>query len=187
MLEKHHRTALIEAAGLRRTASGMAAPYDECFGQGGLSRPQWTGMIEAIERLGAARLNARWDEGRRIIREHGVTYNVYGDPQGRDRPWSLDPVPLILSAPEWRGLEAGLIQRSRLLNWVLRDLYLGTQRLIVDGFIPPELVYSNPGFLRTCRGLPVAGQVMLHLYGADLVRSASGQWMTFADRTRSAP
>ena len=186
MLEKHHGTALIEAAGLRRTASGMAAPHDECFGQGGLPRPQWTGMIEAIERLGAARLNARWDEGRRIIREHGVTYNVYGDPQGRDRPWSLDPVPLILSAPEWRGLEAGLIQRSRLLNWVLRDLYLGTQRLIVDGFIPPELVYSNPGFLRPCRGLPVAGQVMLHLYGADLVRSASGQWMTFADRTQSA-
>ena len=143
-------------------------------------------MIEAIERLGAARLNARWDEGLRIIREHGVTYNVYGDPQGRDRPWSLDPVPLILSAPEWRGLEAGLIQRSRLLNWVLRDLYLGTQRLIADGFIPPELVYSNPGFLRPCRGLPVAGQVMLHLYGADLVRSASGQWMTFADRTQSA-
>ena len=186
MLEKHHGTALIEAAGLRRTANGMAAPHDECFGQGGLPRPQWTGMIEAIERLGAARLNARWDEGRRIIREHGVTYNVYGDPQGRDRPWSLDPVPLILSAPEWRGLEAGLIQRSRLLNWVLRDLYLGTQRLIVDGFIPPELVYSNPGFLRPCRGLPVAGQVMLHLYGADLVRSASGQWMTFADRTQSA-
>lgn len=186
MLEKHHGTALIEAAGLRRTASGMPAPHDECFGQGGLPRPQWTGMIEAIERLGAARLNARWDEGLRIIREHGVTYNVYGDPQGRDRPWSLDPVPLILSAPEWRGLEAGLIQRSRLLNWVLRDLYLGTQRLIVDGFIPPELVYSNPGFLRPCRGLPVAGQVMLHLYGADLVRSASGQWMTFADRTQSA-
>ena len=186
MLEKHHGTALIEAAGLRRTASGMAAPHDECFGQGGLPRPQWTGMIEAIERLGAARLNARWDEGLRIIREHGVTYNVYGDPQGRDRPWSLDPVPLILSAREWRGLEAGLIQRSRLLNWVLRDLYLGTQRLIADGFIPPELVYSNPGFLRPCRGLPVAGQVMLHLYGADLVRSASGQWMTFADRTQSA-
>ena len=186
MLEKHHGTALIEAAGTHRTGAGMPAPHDECFGQGGLPRPQWTGMIEAIERLGAARLNARWDEGLRIIREHGVTYNVYGDPQGRDRPWSLDPVPLILSAPEWRGLEAGLIQRSRLLNWVLRDLYLGTQRLIVDGFIPPELVYSNPGFLRPCRGLPVAGQVMLHLYGADLVRSASGQWMTFADRTQSA-
>ena len=186
MLEKHHGTALISAAGTHRTGAGMPAPHDECFGQGGLPRPQWTGMIEAIERLGAARLNARWDEGLRIIREHGVTYNVYGDPQGRDRPWSLDPVPLILSAPEWRSLEAGLIQRSRLLNWVLRDLYLGTQRLIADGFIPPELVYSNPGFLRPCRGLPVAGQVMLHLYGADLVRSASGQWMTFADRTQSA-
>ena len=186
MLEKHHGTALISAAGTHRTGAGMPAPHDECFGEGGRPRPQWAGMIDAIERLGTARLNARWDEGLRIIREHGVTYNVYGDPQGRDRPWSLDPVPLILSAPEWRGLEAGLIQRSRLLNWVLRDLYLGTQRLIADGFIPPELVYSNPGFLRPCRGLPVAGQVMLHLYGADLVRSASGQWMTFADRTQSA-
>ena len=186
MLEKHYGTALISAAGTHRTGAGMPAPHDECFGEGGRPRPQWAGMIDAIERLGTARLNARWDEGLRIIREHGVTYNVYGDPQGRDRPWSLDPVPLILSAPEWRGLEAGLIQRSRLLNWVLRDLYLGTQRLIVDGFIPPELVYSNPGFLRPCRGLPVAGQVMLHLYGADLVRSASGQWMTFADRTQSA-
>ena len=186
MLEKHYGTALISAAGTHRTGAGMPAPHDECFGEGGRPRPQWAGMIDAIERLGTARLNARWDEGLRIIREHGVTYNVYGDPQGRDRPWSLDPVPLILSAPEWRGLEAGLIQRSRLLNWVLRDLYLGTQRLIADGFIPPELVYSNPGFLRPCRGLPVAGQVMLHLYGADLVRSASGQWMTFADRTQSA-
>ena len=186
MLEKHHGTALISAAGTHRTGAGMPAPHDECFGEGGGPRPQWAGMIDAIERLGTARLNARWDEGLRIIREHGVTYNVYGDPQGRDRPWSLDPVPLILSAPEWRSLEAGLIQRSRLLNWVLRDLYLGTQRLIADGFIPPELVYSNPGFLRPCRGLPVAGQVMLHLYGADLVRSASGQWMTFADRTQSA-
>ena len=186
MLEKHYGTALISAAGTHRTGAGMPAPHDECFGEGGRPRPQWAGMIDAIERLGTARLNARWDEGLRIIREHGVTYNVYGDPQGRDRPWSLDPVPLILSAPEWRGLEAGLIQRSRLLNWVLRDLYLGTQRLIADGFIPPELVYSNPGFLRPCRGLPVAGQVMLHRYGADLVRSASGQWMTFADRTQSA-
>ena len=186
MLEKHYGTALISAAGTHRTGAGMPAPHDECFGEGGRPRPQWAGMIDAIERLGTARLNARWDEGLRIIREHGVTYNVYGDPQGRDRPWSLDPVPLILSAPEWRSLEAGLIQRSRLLNWVLRDLYLGTQRLIADGFIPPELVYSNPGFLRPCRGLPVAGQVMLHLYGADLVRSASGQWMTFADRTQSA-
>ena len=186
MLEKHHGAALISAAGTHRTGAGMPAPHDECFGEGGRPRPQWAGMIDAIERLGTARLNARWDEGLRIIREHGVTYNVYGDPQGRDRPWSLDPVPLILSAPEWRSLEAGLIQRSRLLNWVLRDLYLGTQRLIADGFIPPELVYSNPGFLRPCRGLPVAGQVMLHLYGADLVRSASGQWMTFADRTQSA-
>lgn len=186
MLETPQASALIRPAGMRRTTGGLPAPHDECFGEDGRPRTQWASMIEAIERLGPARLSARWDEGLRIIREHGVTYNVYGDPQGRDRPWSLDPVPLILSAAEWRTLEAGLAQRSRLLNLILRDLYLGTQRLLVDGFLPPELVYSNPGFLRPCRGLPVAGQVLLHLYGADLVRSEDGGWRCFADRTQSA-
>jgi len=186
MLETSQVRSLIGPSGTRRMAAGLPPPHDECFGGDGQPRPQWAAMVEAFERLGTPRLNARWDEGLRIIREHGVTYNVYGDPQGRDRPWSLDPVPLILSASEWRDLEAGLVQRSHLLNLILRDLYLGTQRLLVDGFLPPELIYSNPGFLRPCRGLPVAGQVLLHLYGADLVRSGGGQWRCFADRTQSA-
>ena len=28
----------------------------------------------------------------KLLRENGVTYNVYGDPRGTDRPWELDPV-----------------------------------------------------------------------------------------------
>jgi uncharacterized circularly permuted ATP-grasp superfamily protein/uncharacterized alpha-E superfamily protein len=130
-------------------------------------------------------LTARRDEGLRIIREHGITYNVYGDPKGCDRPWELDLVPIPIAAAEWRVLEAGLVQRSRLLNLILRDIYSGTQRLLLDGLLPPELIYPNPGFLRPCRGIPVAGQVHLHLSAVDLVRSPSGAWVAFADRTSS--
>ncbi|MFM8880495.1 MAG: circularly permuted type 2 ATP-grasp protein [Verrucomicrobiota bacterium] len=185
LLDTRQRILPIAATGTAPAPARLSAPYDECFEAGPLPRPHWASLLETLDRLGPAGIGSRWEEGLRIIREHGITYNVYGDPQGRDRPWSLDPVPQLLSPTEWRTLEAGLIQRSRLLNLILRDIYLGTQRIVGNGFIPPELVYSNPGFLRPCRGLPVAGQVFLHLYGADLVRSGSGDWMAFADRTQS--
>ena len=45
--------------------------------------------------LGLGELTHRWEEARHLIRENGVTYNVYGDPRGMDRPWELDPVPLL--------------------------------------------------------------------------------------------
>ena len=69
---------------------------------------------------------------RRLIIENGVTYNVYADAQGRDRPWMLDPLPYLLTAQEWHSIEAGVAQRARLLNAVLADLY-GPQQLLSEG------------------------------------------------------
>jgi uncharacterized circularly permuted ATP-grasp superfamily protein len=63
----------------------------------------------------------------RQIQENGVTYNVYADPKGADRPWELDLLPHVLAADEWQQLSAGIAQRARLLNAVLADLY-GPQR-----------------------------------------------------------
>ena len=40
---------------------------------------------------GRDELTRRWEQARRLIRENGITHNVYGDPNGLDRPWSLDP------------------------------------------------------------------------------------------------
>ncbi|MDZ7606926.1 MAG: hypothetical protein U5K79_15355 [Cyclobacteriaceae bacterium] len=41
----------------------------------------------------------KWDDRERIVanqlRENGVTYNIYGDPAGMNRPWMLDPVPVV--------------------------------------------------------------------------------------------
>ena len=46
-----------------------------------------------------------------------------------ERPWQLDPLPLLLGAAEWQHLETGLIQRATLLNLILADCY-GPQELI---------------------------------------------------------
>jgi uncharacterized circularly permuted ATP-grasp superfamily protein len=149
--------------------------FDEMEESPSTPRPHWRPFIESLQELGRHELVSRWENGRRLIREHGVTYNVYGDPKGMDRPWGLDFVPLLITAEEWAGIEAGLVQRSRLLNLILADIYGGSQRLLRDGFLPPELVYANPGFLRPCRGIHVASEVYLHLLACDLGRSPDGR------------
>src|ERR1041385_6694001 len=125
--------------------------YDESTTEAGIPRSHWRHFFSLFEGLGREELSVRWENGRRIIREHGVTYNVYGDPQGMDRPWELDMVPLLIPPNEWRAIEAGLIQRAKLFNLILADFY-GPQRLLRDGLLPPALVFANPGFLRACHG-----------------------------------
>ena len=49
------------------------------------------------ETLGNDEVRRRWEESQDLIRQNGVTYNVYGDPRGMNRPWQLDPIPLLIS------------------------------------------------------------------------------------------
>jgi uncharacterized circularly permuted ATP-grasp superfamily protein/uncharacterized alpha-E superfamily protein len=165
--------------------SAGSGVFDEMYQGPSTPRPHWRPLIESLQRLGRHELQSRWENGRRIIREHGVSYNTYGSPDGTDRPWGLDLVPLLVTGEEWARIEAGLIQRLRLLNLILADIYGGSQRLLRDGFLPPELIYANPGFLRPCRGVQVVSRVYLHLLACDLGRSPDGQWWVLSDRAQS--
>jgi uncharacterized circularly permuted ATP-grasp superfamily protein/uncharacterized alpha-E superfamily protein len=137
-----------------------------------------------LDSLGVEELTRRWEQARRLIRENGVTYNVYGDPQGMHRPWELDAVPLVIAPEEWEHLAAALAQRVQVLNAVLADVY-GPQTLLRTGLVPPELVFAHPGFLRPCHNVRVPQNHYLHLYAADLMRASDGQWWVLADRTQS--
>src|SRR6201996_7237264 len=158
--------------------------YDEMVRAPGVFRPQWDDYIAALSGLGGEELARRWKAARQRIRDNGVTYNVYGDPQGMHRPWSLDAIPILISAAEWRSLETGLIQRATLLNWILADLY-GDQKLLHGGHLPPAIVFGNPGFLRPCHGIRVPDNNYLHILAVDLARSADGQWWVLADRAQA--
>ena len=63
----------------------------------GRLRPHWQPFVGQIATMGLAELQRRWEEAKHLIRENGVTYNVYGDPRGMDRPWELDPLPLLIA------------------------------------------------------------------------------------------
>ncbi len=164
-----------------RPAEGI---YDEMCSAAGVYRPHWNAYMTSLSEIGREELARRWKTARQRIRENGVSYNVYGDPLGMDRPWILDAIPILISPNEWRDLEAGLIQRARLLNWILADLY-GPQKLLRGGHLPPAIVFGNPGFWRPCCNLPLPDQTHLHLLAVDLARSADGQWWVLSDRLQA--
>jgi uncharacterized circularly permuted ATP-grasp superfamily protein/uncharacterized alpha-E superfamily protein len=164
--------------------NAVSGHYDEMTLPSGELRPHWRGLVAALQRLGGEEFFRRWREGQRLIEENGVTYNVYGDPRGVDRPWQLDPIPLLVSSEEWAGIEAAVSQRALLLDRMLADVY-GERRLLHEALLPPELVYGNPNFLRPCHGVRVPGDCHLHAFAADLARSPNGQWWVIGDRTQA--
>ena len=92
-------------------------------------------------------------------------------------------MPLIIAPEEWRGLERALIQRARLFEGILADLY-GPQRLLASGAIPHQLVFSDPSFLRPCQDLRPAGRlhpVLRH----RLARGPDGRWRVIDTHTET--
>src|ERR1700681_2861219 len=125
--------------------------YNELASDGVTPRAHWDPFIGSLKNIGSDELARRWERAERRIRENGVTYNIYTDPLGKNRPWAIDPVPLLVPPEEWRFIEAGIIQRAELLNLVLQDIY-GERRLISGGDLPSALVFANPAFLRPLAG-----------------------------------
>ena len=158
--------------------------FDELFTNGGEPRPQWARFYRDISSASTGEIAEMRAAAERQIRDSGVTYNVYADPQGHDRPWDLNVLPLIIDAQEWAQIEAGITQRAWLLNSVLADIY-GPQQLMRDGLIPAPLVHAHSGFLRPAHNAAVPGGIHLHIYGADLARSPDGKWWVLTDRTQA--
>ena len=157
---------------------------DEMIEPDGALRAHWQVCVSMLDELGERELGRRWDHARRIIHENGVTHNVYGDPNGLDRPWNLDLIPLLIPPLEWQRVREGLIQRARLLDCLLADLY-GPMETILGGMLPPELVWANAGFLRACHGVSPPQGRWLHFYAADLVRTPDGRFEVMSDRTQA--
>ena len=157
---------------------------DECFLPNDEAKDTWKNLLANIDRLGAAELKIRQQELLKLLQENGVTYNVYGDNNGMNRPWLLDTVPLIISAVEWRTMERGMKQRAHILDKILEDLY-GERVLLKKGIIPPELIYSHPGFLRPCDKIKLPGEHQLTFYSADLSRGPDGKVWVIKDRAQA--
>jgi uncharacterized circularly permuted ATP-grasp superfamily protein/uncharacterized alpha-E superfamily protein len=155
---------------------------DEFFESGHQPRSAAAPLVAFLDEIGSAGLRQRTDQVRQLVRDHGVSYSVPGHGPSSDRPWCLDVLPALLDSGEFSALARGLAERAHLLDRILKDLY-GPQRLIREGYLPARLVLGNPTFLRPCHGVDLASH--LHLYAADLVRTAGGALCVLRDRTQA--
>ena len=181
--EARTRDGVPRKGGMFAGYAHIAGVFDEMRGANGDARPHFETLLSELDALGIEEIQRRRDACEQIIHEQGITYTVYGDASGTERPWRLDPIPLVISQTEWRGVEKALIQRATLINRILADSY-GKQDLIRTAWLPPALVFAQPDFLRPVHGLKPPGDTFLHFYAADLARSPDGRWWVISDRTQ---
>jgi len=144
----------------------------------------WRQFFSTLENDSAADMDQRAANLARQVRDNGITYNVYADENGPQRPWSLDLFPLIVDPASWQRIEVGVLQRMRLLERVMADVY-GPQTLLHDGLLPPALVHAHPGYLRAMHGVEPVGERYLHIAAFDLARGPDGNWWLEAQRSQA--
>ncbi|MBV5290988.1 MAG: circularly permuted type 2 ATP-grasp protein [Curvibacter lanceolatus] len=144
----------------------------------------WSDFFKHLGSEGLADLDHREASLKRQIRDNGVTYNVYADASGPQRPWSLDLFPLIINPESWQQIEAGVLQRVRVLDRVMADVY-GPQHLLSSGLLPAALVQGHPGYLRAMKGVKPVGGSHLHIAAFDLARGPDGNWWVVSQRTQA--
>ena len=153
----------------------MRAPNGEVYAH-------WSYLYNAWQSMGPTELSTRKDELNALLRENGVTYNIYSEAHEKD--WPLDILPVVISSSEWATLERGLIQRAELQSLLFKDIY-GPQRLIAEGILPPEFVFGHPEWLPSACPPELSATSHIPLSGFDLTRGPDGQWRVLADRVQN--
>ncbi len=146
--------------------------------------PHWADFLSHLGASGIQSLPARHDSMMRQVRDNGMTYNVYANADQPQRPWSLDLLPLILSNTDWQQIQSGVLQRMRLLEGIMSDVY-GMQHLLKQGALPYALVQGHPGYLNALQGSSPVGGRYLNLAAFDLVKGPDGCWWLLSQRTQA--
>jgi uncharacterized circularly permuted ATP-grasp superfamily protein len=157
--------------------------YDEMFTPSGEIRPGYQHFKDRVEQLTPEEFQRRQISAERALMAMGITFNVYSENEGTERIMPVDIIPRIVHAQEWEKMEKGLIQRITALNLFLADVY-SDQKIIKDGIIPREVIYSSKNFLAPCMGIKPPKNIWIHITGTDLIRGNNGEYMILEDNLR---
>lgn len=157
--------------------------FDELLDPSGTVRAHWRRLLEGLAELPETERQARYGRLASRVRETGIAYDIFADPHTTPQRWTLDLLPVVISASEWQDLESALIQRARLFDALLNDVY-GEQKLLREGRVPAELIFSDAAYLAPANGiLPNAGGLMF--YAADIARGEDGKWHIIDNHTET--
>ena len=157
--------------------------YDELYEGTGQPRPGSALLLRKFASLPEGELKKRQQAAERVILNMGMTFGVYGSGDGHEQIFPFDIVPRIIEPADWEHIESGLRQRLRALNLFIDDVY-HEQKILKNGVIPSELIYSSKGFLKACAGLKPPRGIWCHIAGIDLVRIGDGQYYVLEDNMR---
>ena len=174
----------VRPVGLAAGYSARPGTIDEMVDGAGVVRPSWRPLIDRLDWLDRAEVDARFARADHYLHDAGVYYRVYSTGGSNERAWPLAHVPLLIAEAEWQGIAAGLTQRAELLERVLADIY-GDNRLVGEGLIPPELIAASPEYLRPVAGIAPPKGGFLHFIAFDLGRGPDGRWWVLGDRTQA--
>ncbi|MFY0609997.1 MAG: circularly permuted type 2 ATP-grasp protein [Hyphomicrobiaceae bacterium] len=159
---------------LARYRAGLNG-FDEMFDANGRVRPHWEPVVSFLEAEGPAACHSRSERIQRRIVENGLTLDSFTDPDKLEQPWRLDLLPLVFEASEWQKIAQAMMQRMRLFEALLDDIY-GAQSVLDEGLLPPSLVFNDPAFVRPLHGIDKGSASRLMFMAADLGRDRHGQW-----------
>lgn len=157
---------------------------DQVYQADGTIKPEWNYLLESLKDLGVNALNERQEKARRILRDDGVTYNIYDEGIVPNGQWELDLVPAIIGSEDWAKIESGLLERAELFNLILRDFY-GPRNLLKQLAFPAEALYGHGGFLRACQGIQMPGEHELIIHSVDMIRAPDGNMCVLSDRAQA--
>jgi uncharacterized circularly permuted ATP-grasp superfamily protein len=157
--------------------------YDELFDPDGEPRVHYRQLYDRLNELAIDELRARQQAADLAFLNQGITFTVYGRDEGTERIFPYDLLPRILTAAEWQQIERGLTQRITALNLFLKDIY-HEGKILADGVVPRELVYTCQHFRREMRGVHVPKNIYVSVVGTDLVRLPDGSFAVLEDNLR---
>ncbi len=157
--------------------------FDETFAIDGSPRPPYQTLVDRLTSLTREELEYRQRAANATFVNQGITFTVYGEQQGTERPFPFDLLPRILTGKEWDDMDRGLTQRIIALNRFLYDIY-HDGHIFKDKVIPYELVASSRHYRREMRGVDVPHNVYVSICGTDLVRLPDGEFAVLEDNLR---
>jgi uncharacterized circularly permuted ATP-grasp superfamily protein len=157
--------------------------YDEMFAGPGELHPHCEPLLEHFSSLPADELQRRKHSADLSFLNQGITFTVYGRDEGTEKIFPYDLIPRIITAAEWEKVEHGLTQRITALNLFLKDIY-NEGRILDDGIVPREVVYSCKHYRRQMAGLQVPRNVYIAICGTDLIRLENGEFVVLEDNLR---
>jgi len=157
--------------------------YDEMFESAGSIHGHYSPLMEHFSSLPQSELQRKKQAADLSFLNQGITFTVYGRTEGTEKIFPYDLLPRVITAKEWGKVEAGLKQRITALNLFLKDIY-NEGRILSDGVVPREIVYSCKQFRRHMIGLNVPRNVYIAVVGSDLIRLEDGEFVVLEDNLR---